>query len=176
MANLVPQRAKQELVRDLIQSAANAIKPGLTINLHHRLASDYDAVSRRQRRKVMGDPFYYCELIATSPATPEEYAAGSTSAVPHTFNAWLTYEWADAEPYAGSTQETFDQLTEGLTPDKGILPILRNASHESTPEGPVVVRDPSVNQLGIAPLGQDGGGFDSGHVLDFDITVIEPHS
>lgn len=175
MPNLVPQRTKQEEVRDVVRTAANNNNSGITVNLHHRLAAKYTpVVSRRQRQKVMGDPFYYCEILPTGPATERESAGGRSTSVAHSFAIWLIYQWTDAEPYAGSSQETFDNITENLNP-QGVAVALRDASHRSTPDGPVVIQGPTGTDYDLQEIGHDGGGTDTVHVMTTTVTVIEPN-
>lgn len=173
MANLVSERTKQNEVETIVSNAAANYESGLTTEKHHRLASEYDAVSRNDRRNVMGNPYYYCEILPIGPQPITEYASGATSAVPHVFEVWLIYEWSDADPYSGSSQETFDDITEGLSPN-GVMPALRDASTRSTGSGQVVIQEPAETGKDIIPLGQDGGKIDTAHRLITQVTVVEP--
>jgi len=173
VADLVSYRDKQTDLRDLIETAANNNTAGLTMKTHHKLVSEYDAVSRYDRRQVMGDPFYYCEVIGVGPGQSVEYASGESSAVPDTFDVWLVYEYTDAEPYAGSSQEAFDNIAHGLNP-RGVLHAVRQESIRSVGGGKVSMGDPIEANTDIIPLGSDGGTIDRAHRLQFQVTIIEP--
>lgn len=170
---LVSQRDKQIALRDAIKTAADRHKTGLTLETHHRLAAEFDVVSPRIRDKVMGDPNYYCEVLPAGSPTDESLTKGSPSAVAHAFDVWLVLEYEEAGSYSGSTQETFDNLTESLSP-KGILPELRARSSETVNGNLVTFQDPTGADPNIVPLGERGGSFDRAHRLRFEITLTEP--
>lgn len=170
---LVSQRDKQIALRDAIQTAADRHESGLTIETHHRLAAEYDVVSPRVRDKVMGDPHYYCEVLPDGSPTEDSYSGGDPSAVAHAFDVWLVYEYEESSGYSGSTQETFDNLTEGLSP-KGILPELRAQSVETISGKPVTFLDPTQADTDIIPIGERSGAIDRVHRLSFTITLTEP--
>jgi|APHM01.1.fsa_nt_gi hypothetical protein len=138
---LVSQREKQILVRDAIKTAADRHRAGITLETHHRLAAEFNIVSPRVRDDVMGRPAYYCEVLPDSAPTDTSDTAGTAQSVGHSFEVWLALEYEESNGYQDSTQETFDNLCEGLDP-KGILPELRDRSVEKVAGKPVTVLDP----------------------------------
>jgi len=170
---LVPRRKKQEDLVGLVQTAAERHRSGLRIETHHRLASEPGVVSPRKRDQVMGSPHYYCEVLPTGEPTGDSFSSGKPSSVAHQFNVWLAFEFEEHTEYAGSTQETFDEITSSLNP-KGVLPELRAASTRTVSPFRVTYQDPETVTVDVAPAGQRGGEMDRIHYLDFNITLIEP--
>ena len=170
---LVSERDKQTDLVDLIRNAADQYETGIVVETHHRLASEFDQVSRRTLRNVMGDPFFYAEVLPSGSPTNAALTGGGTSSVAHAFDVWLAYEYEEGRQYAGSTQETFDNLTEGLSPD-GILPALRGASCRTIANFKGTYGNPVDISKNIIPLTQEGGTYDRVHRLQFEITIQEP--
>lgn len=170
---LVSERDKQTDLGSVITAGADNYETGLTTETHHRLASDFDVVNRRTRREVMGDPFYYAEILPSGSPTGNQLASGSASAVEHAFEVWLIYEFEESDTYSGSTQETFDNITEGLSPN-GILPKLREESVRQVSGKNVTYREPTNIDKDILPLGSDSGTWDRAHILQFEIAITEP--
>lgn len=170
---LISQREKQLLLRDAVKTAADRHREGLTLETHHRLAAEFNIVSPRVRDDVMGRPAFYCEVLPESAPTDTSDTAGGAQSVAHSFDVWLALEYEEARGYEGSTQQTFDQLSEGLAPD-GILPELRQRSVETINGKPVTVLDPGGVDFDIVPLGERGGDFDRAHRLTFNIALTEP--
>jgi len=170
---LIPRRKKQEDMVGLIQTAAERHRSGLQIETHHRLASEPGVVSPRKRDQVMGSPHYYCEVLPIGEPTGGSATAGTPTSVDHQFNVWLAFEFEEHTDYAGSTQETFDEITSSLDP-KGVLPELRAASTRTVDPFKVTYLEPSNVTVDVAAAGQRGGEMDRIHVLDFNIILSEP--
>jgi hypothetical protein len=170
---LASQRKKQIALRDAIATAAARHRDGLTLETHHRLAAEFNIVSPRVRDNVMGRPAYYCEVLPDTASTGASNTAGTAQSVAHSFEVWLAFEYEESDGYEGSTQETFDQLCEGLAPN-GILPELRGRSVETIGGKPVTFLDPEGPDFDIIPLGERGGDFDRAHRLTFTIALTEP--
>jgi len=173
---LVSERKKQVDLVSLIEGAANNYVSGLTVETHHRLAAEYDQVSRNTVRSVMGDPYLYAEVLPSGSPTNASLTSGTASSVAHAFDVWMVYEYDEASSYSGSTQETFDNVTEGLdeqTP-QGILPVVRDASTRTVDGLPITYQEPVDVDKNIIPLVQSGGSYDRVHRLQFEITIIEP--
>jgi len=170
---LVSQRDKQVDLAELVETAAGRHKSGLTLETHHRLASEGGVASPRDRDRVMGEPNYYCEVLPIGSPTDSEFASGETQAVAHAFDIFLVYQFEEHSQYSGSTQQTFDLITEGLSP-LGVLPELREASVRQIGAVPVTYRPPGQIDKDIVGLGQRGGGLDRAHRLQAQITLVEP--
>lgn len=168
---MVPAREKQEAVAQEIRAAASNHNPDLTLNLHHRLAAELSAVSASKVKDVMGDPPCYGELIGTGASTDTTRAAGSARVVDHTFGLWIAYEYEDSDPYEGSTQETWDELVEGFSPD-GIFRALRQIDgYTTTPSGEVHILQPADVTYFIDTLYQANTTVVSAHQAAASITV-----
>lgn len=171
---LVAKRDKLTDLRDLVKTAAERHRPGLTIETHHRLASEPGVVSPRRRDEVMGSPHYYCEVLPVGAPTEASAAGGRATSVAHEFNVWLALEYEESDTYEGSTQEEFDQIISSLSP-KGVLPELRETSTRDIAPFQVTYRDPTGVTEDIGPAGERGGSLDRIHYLDFNITLVEPN-
>jgi len=168
---MVPAREKQEAVAQEIRVAASNHTPDLTLNTHHRLAAELSAVSASDVRGVMGDPAWYGELIGTGASTETTRPAGSARRVDHTFGLWLAYEYEDRDQYAGSTQETWNELVEGTSPD-GIFRALRQIDgYTDTPSGKVHILQPVDVTYFIDALFQANTKVVSAHQAAASITV-----
>jgi len=174
MNTLVAERDKLTDLRDLVKSAAERHRSGLTIETHHRLANEPGVTSPRARDRVMGDPHYYCEVLPVAAPTAASTAGGQARAVGHQFNVWLALEYQDHEGYEGSTQEAFDNITSSLSP-RGVLPELRETSTRDIAPFQVTYRDPEGVTKDIGVAGERSGSLDRIHYLDFNITIVEPH-
>lgn len=170
---LVSERDKQTDLVEVVKTAAERYRDGLTVETHHRLASEGGVVSARDRDRVMGTPNYYCEALPVGSPTESELASGETQAVAHAFDIFLVFQFEEAKRYSGSTQETFDQITEGLDP-LGVLPALRDESVRQIGGVPVTYRAPQNIDKDIIGLGQRGGQMDRAHRLQAQITLTEP--
>ena len=170
---LVSERDKQTDLASLVKTAAERYREGLTLETHHRLASEGGAVSPRDRDRVMGEPNYYCEILPVGSPTDSEFASGQTQAVAHAFDIFLVYQFEEHSQYSGSTQQAFDLITEGLDP-LGVLPGLRKASVRQIGGVPVTYRPPEQIDKDIVGLGQRGGSLDRAHRLQSQITLVEP--
>jgi len=170
---LVSERDKQTDLVGLVKSAAERHEGNLTVETHHRLASEGGVASPRDRDRVMGEPNYYCEVLPVGSPTDSEFASGETQAVAHAFDIFLVYQFEEHSQYSGSTQQAFDLITEGLSP-LGVLPELREASVRQTGGVPVTYRPPEQVDKDIVGLGQRGGSLDRAHRLQAQITLVEP--
>jgi len=170
---LVELAEKQADLMDVIRAAAERHRSGLTVERHHRIANEPGAVSARDRDRIMGSPHYYAEVLPTGSPTESETTGGDTTAVAHDFNVFFVFQYEDTDGYEGSTQEEFNAITESLDP-KGVLPELRSTSTRNIGSLPVHYRNPTGNEMNIIPAGERGGSLDRVHLLDFNITLVEP--
>jgi len=112
-------------------------------------------------------------VLPVGEPTGASNTAGSPTAVDHQFNVYLVFGFEEHTDYAGSTQETFDEITSSLDP-KGVLPQLRAASTRTVDPFKVTYSEPSNVTVDVAAAGQRGGEMDRIHVLDFNIILSEP--
>jgi len=170
---LVELADKQADLMNVVQTAAERHRSGLTIERHHRLANEPGAVSARDRDRVMGSPHYYAEVLPAGAPTETATTGGDATAVAHQFNVWLALQYEDTDRYEGSTQQEFNAITESLRPN-GVLPELRDTSVRDVDPFKVLYRDPTGVDIDIIPAGERGGQLDRIHYLEFNITLVEP--
>lgn len=166
------QDKRSDLVSE-VEAGANNVEAGITTEIHHKLPL-LDAVeSPRQRDKVYGDPPYYAEVLHNG-APEDARSPGTSRSVAHEFSVWFIYGYEPSDTYAGSTQEAFDNIVEGLNPE-GILPRLR-AIGVRTVSGNSVAYDPPTGppDTDIVPIGDRNGAAEFVHQLTFTITLKEP--
>jgi hypothetical protein len=161
---------KLDDLEDTIRTAATRhVSHGINIEQEHRLASEYDAVSRRDRRKVMvpsdADRELYCELIEDGQTVLREDTGGVAQEVGHSVSVWLILGYED-----GTSQALFRQMTEGHDPDGMTRELRQLDGYQTTSEGKILYQQPDFD-YDIIPIGQNGGGFDSAHVLRGTIRI-----
>jgi len=166
----VPMSTKRQALADVIRSAATQhVGHGINIEQRHRLVSEFGAVSRRDRRKVMvpsnTDTTFYCELINGAQQTLRQDTGGAAQEVGHAFNVWLVYGYEDS-----ASSSTWDKITEGHNPHGVTRELRQKEGYFPTPDGKILYQQPDFT-YDIIPLGTNGGGFDSAHVLQGTIRI-----
>lgn len=167
---------KRQALADRVQTAAERhVSHSWVVSQEHRLASEYGAVSRRDRRSVMvpqnGSRDAYAEVLCTGSETLRADTGGQAKEVAHTFQIWLVYEFED-----GVTSSTWEAITEGTDPDGLATELRQTSGYYSTPEGKILYQQPSFSGAegggnDIIPLGDSGGGQDRAHRLQGTIRI-----
>jgi len=163
---------KRQDLADRFRAAAERHVP-LTLQLEqrHRLASEPDLVSRRQRKSVMspggGGREFYVEILPQGSVTLRTSTGGEAQDVGHTFSMWFIYGYEDA-----GSRETFDRLTEGVAP-AGVAVELRGLDgYQTTPDGKVLYQQPDFDDgQDLIPLGTSGGDIDRAHLLTGTVRI-----
>jgi len=176
----VPMPAKRQALAGRVKTAAERHVPhSWVVSQEHRLASEYGAVSRRDRREVMvpsdGDRDAYAEVLCIGSETIRTDTGGQAREVAHTFQIWLVYEFED-----GVTSSTWDDITEGTDPDGVATDLRQTRGYYDTPEGRILYQQPDFSgpQGGgndIIPLGDSGGQQDRAHRLQGTIRIDDFH-